>query len=201
MAEYECLEDFLPDLQIEISDIDQRTALMILGMAQVKFCRDTGVLQQVTTHTLDYTEFTYPCIPEYDGFNQRIDNVLAGATEDTLQPLTFLDQWTIADDRNSVTIDDNYLKIQQDGNVLQIVSTVIPYKNADSIDVNVYELYSDTIIKLAKYLIYNQKNKPWSDQAEAQQLLWDYNEMLNSVNFDSIAGGNTSGNQSINLDF
>ena len=50
-------------------------------------------------------------------------------------------------------------------------------------------------------LILNQRGKPWSDRAEAKELLMEYNDMLNTVQFDSIAGGNTSGNQSINLDF
>ena len=201
MAEYECLEDFVPVIRMEVSDIDDRTILMMLSMAQQKFCRDTRVLQQVTTTIIDITEDTYPCIPQWEGFNQSVDVIQTGKVGATLRPLRFNDQWTISADRNSIILDESYRKNSVEGFQMDIVSTVIPFHSTTQIDENVYELYSEPIIALTKHLIYNQKLKPWSDKLDAKELLFEYNELLNTVNFDTIQGGNTTGDQSINLNF
>jgi hypothetical protein len=200
MAEYECLEDFNVDILMEISDVDTATLAMMLGVAQAKFCRDTRVLQQVTTTTLEEGKFSYSCVPQWQGYNQTIDTVQSGKTAASLNPLEFNDQFTISADRTSVLISENFVAGTRIGDRLDIVSTVIPYKTTEQIDTNVYELYGYILTTLAKSLILNQRNKPWSDQGTAQSLLFEYNQMLNTVSFDTIAGGNTSGNQSINLD-
>ncbi len=200
MAEYECLSDFVPDIRMEITDIDDRTIKMVLGQAQAKFCRDTRVLQQTISTTIDSTKSVYHCIPQWSGFNQTIDRVLVGSSEDSLSDLQFNSQFTISPDRTYITLDDGYLSDRIEGYVIDIISTIIPYKNTEEIDTDVYELYGFIIIVLAKHLIYNMKKKAWSDQESAAQLLFEYNEMLNTVQFDNAAGGNTSGDQSMNLD-
>lgn len=200
MAEYECLEDFVPDIQMEVADIDKRTILMMLGVAQAKFCRDTRVLSQEVDLLLEAGKFTYPCIPQWEGFNQTVDLVLTGITQDSLNAITFNDQYTISPDRNSIILDEGYMQEKFDGYALKIISTVIPYKATQAIDTDVYELYGFILITLAKQLIYNMKGRTWSNAVEAEGLLWEYNEMLNTVQFDNAAGGNTSGDQSINLD-
>lgn len=201
MPEYECLSDFIPDIKMEIGKVDDRTILMMLGVAQAKFCRDTRVLQQLTIHNLDGENTVYPCIPQYEGFNQSIDTVMFGRTERGLYALRYGDAWTIAPDRNSVHLSDVYLRKNYIGYLLHIVTTIIPYKDTQVIDPNIYELYSNTILVLTRHLLYNQNDKEWSNERRAASLLYEYNELLNSVNFDRIAGGNTTGNQSINLDF
>jgi len=199
MAEYQCSEDFINDILIEIPNIDRRLCKMLIQRAFTKFCRDTLILKQTISATISENNLTYQCIPTYEGFNITIDNVARGTEGEDLVPYELDNQFIISADRNSIVLGQSSATAD-DGKYMEIDTTIIPFQTTDTIDANLLELYSPQIIMLSKHMVYNMGGKAWSDRGYAQELLFEYNNMLTTIAVDGVTG-NTSGEIGMELDF
>jgi len=186
----ELLNDLYPLIQPYMTGAVKAVIVQSVRLGARRWCRETGGWRSTHTQDSDKDELTYTfTLDSYDAIMLRVVSVNINGSQYDLEE----DDYTVADDRLSITLQNAPSSSETDGMV--IVISMIPELNAEQLSNPFFDRWFEAILAAAKADMYKQPMKPYTDLTQYDLCNREFTRAAGNMKVENFRQARTSKNR------